>query len=95
LASARIFWITDPEEGLAPSNTMSLRCFHKHQHTSAMPVQKSRRSSFLPCQDRNQSTNVAICVGSRSTLPHQRRQAAHTDLASTQPNNRCAMDSWV
>jgi hypothetical protein len=59
-----------------------------------MPVQKSRRPSFLPCQARSQSTNSAICVGRRSSLSHHRRQVAHTDLASTQPRRRCVMVSW-
>jgi hypothetical protein len=53
-----------------------------------MPVQKSRRSSFPPCQARSQSTNTAICVERRSSLSHQRRQVAHTDLTSTQPSSR-------
>jgi hypothetical protein len=94
-ALARILRITDPEEGVAPSKIISLRCLHKHQHTSAMPIQKSRRSSFLPCHERSQSTNASTCVGRWSSLSHQRRQAAHTDLASTQPRSRCVMDSWV
>jgi hypothetical protein len=94
-ASARTLRITDPEDGDAPSKTMSLRCLHKHQHTSAMPVQKSRRSSFPSCQDRNQSGNAVSCVERRSTLSHQRKQVSHTALASTQPSNKCSMDSWA
>jgi hypothetical protein len=53
-----------------------------------MPVQKSRRSSFPPCQARSQSTNTAICDGRRSSLPHQCKQVVHTNLASTQPSRR-------
>jgi hypothetical protein len=37
-ASVRILRITDSEKGVAPSKTLSLRCLHKHQHTSMMPV---------------------------------------------------------
>jgi hypothetical protein len=91
----RTLRIIDPEDGDAPSKTMSLRCLHKHQHTSAMPVQKSCRSSFPPCQDRNQSTNVVSCVGRQSTLSHQRKQVSHTALANTQSSSKCAIDSWA
>jgi hypothetical protein len=60
-----------------------------------MPIQKSRRSSFPPCQDRNQSANAVICVGRRSTLSHQRKQGSRTALASTQPSSKCSMNSWA
>jgi hypothetical protein len=92
-ASARILRITDPEEGVAPSKTISLRCLHKHQHTNTIPVQKSRGSSFLPCHEHSQSANAGSCVGRWSSLSHQHRQAAHTDLAGPQPRSRCVMDS--
>jgi hypothetical protein len=93
--SDQTLWMAVDDDGVAPSKITSFRCLQRHQHTRATPVQKSRTSAALPRQDCNQSESEIPWEGIRSSLSHQRRQAAHTSLASTQPSKRWVMDSWV
>jgi hypothetical protein len=74
-----------PLEGDAPSKTTSFRW---RQHTSVIPVQRSR--SFpepprLPC---NHGTKHVSACGIHPSFPHQRRQADQTSRAKTHPTSR-------
>jgi hypothetical protein len=61
-ASARILRITDPEEGVAPKhNIVAVSPQAPAYKSNACP--KVSQIVLSPCQDRNQSTNVASCVG--------------------------------